>query len=181
MADEPILCYAGDGRPIAVPRARVRFRPCVYGIAFSDDRSQVLLTRDRRSNVWELPGGAVEIGETADAAIIREYKEEVGLDITLGPGVYFADTFYYPGDDAPGEGWHNFQLFYIVHTRGPLDPHYEENPAAGRGNHGAGWAPVEELEGVDMLSTHYDAIQRAMHWLEATEGPAATDDADDDD
>jgi hypothetical protein len=34
---------------------------------------------------------------------------------------------------------------------------------------------------VDMLSTHYDAIQRAMHWLEATEGPAATDDADDDD
>ena len=37
------------------------------------------------SEYWDIPGGMVEEGETPSAAAIRETKEEVNLDIVIGP------------------------------------------------------------------------------------------------
>ncbi len=42
------------------------------------------------AGLWTFPGGFLEIGETPGDGAIREAREEVGLDVTLGPivGVY---------------------------------------------------------------------------------------------
>ena len=46
--------------------------------------SRVLLTRRARppwANTWDLPGGFLEAGETADDGIAREFVEELGVGI----------------------------------------------------------------------------------------------------
>ena len=35
---------------------------------------------------WELPGGGVNSGETSEEAVLREIKEETGLDVSLSDG-----------------------------------------------------------------------------------------------
>lgn len=48
-----------------------------------DDQGRVLLQRRTDSGNWALPGGTMDIGETLDQCIVREVKEETGLDIEI--------------------------------------------------------------------------------------------------
>lgn len=48
-----------------------------------------------RGLLWEFPGGKVEAGESKEAALIRECREE--LDVTLEVGKVYAElTYEYP-------------------------------------------------------------------------------------
>jgi len=53
-------------------------------IPFSSNK--ILLIKRRTvpfSGYWALPGGRVESGETVEQAIVREVKEETGLDVAV--------------------------------------------------------------------------------------------------
>ncbi|AUI63653.1 NUDIX hydrolase [Amycolatopsis sp. BJA-103] len=71
---------------------------CVGGIAH-DELGRILLIR--RANepgrgLWSVPGGRVEPGETDEAAVIREMREETGLDVM--PGTYVGNARRGPFD-----------------------------------------------------------------------------------
>lgn len=44
---------------------------------------KVLLVNHRKLGVWLYPGGHIEANETPDEAVLREVKEETGLDVEL--------------------------------------------------------------------------------------------------
>ena len=48
-----------------------------------------------RGLLWEFVGGKVEAGETKEAALIRECKEELGITITVGE-IFMEVTHVYP-------------------------------------------------------------------------------------
>lgn len=47
-----------------------------------NDQNEILLIRGHDRG-WEMPGGQVEVGESLEAAAIRETKEESGVDIEI--------------------------------------------------------------------------------------------------
>ncbi len=60
-------------------------RPIVGVGAVVFDGDQVILVRRGSPpsyGAWSLPGGAVEVGETLEEAIVREVAEELGLEVT---------------------------------------------------------------------------------------------------
>ncbi len=56
----------------------------VSAVALIDADGRVLLAQrpegKSMAGLWEFPGGKVEPGETPEAALIRELKEELGID-----------------------------------------------------------------------------------------------------
>jgi ADP-ribose pyrophosphatase YjhB (NUDIX family) len=69
-------------------------------VVWHDDR--VLLVRrgkPPRAGHWSLPGGAQQLGETVAEAALREVKEEVGLEVTLGDIVATIDLIERDEDD----------------------------------------------------------------------------------
>jgi 8-oxo-dGTP diphosphatase len=64
------------------------YRPIVgVGAVILLDGRVVLVRRARppMEGQWTLPGGTVELGETLEAALVREMREETGLDVEVGP------------------------------------------------------------------------------------------------
>ena len=61
-----------------------------------DEQDRVLITqrplKAPHGGFWEFPGGKIEANETAECALVREIKEELGIEIQQHQWLY--DVYY---------------------------------------------------------------------------------------
>jgi len=69
----------------------------VAALIFDNDGKILITKRPAGSHLggkWEFPGGKIHENETPQEALIREIREELGMDITVGR-LFWEDTFDY--------------------------------------------------------------------------------------
>ncbi len=59
-----------------------KFEVGIHAVIF-DDQERILLGHRRDMDLWDLPGGGLEPGECPTEGVIRETKEETGLDVEV--------------------------------------------------------------------------------------------------
>ena len=134
-------------------------RPIVAVGAVILDGDRVLLVKRGQEPLkgeWSLPGGAVEIGETLQAALVREVREETCLDIEVGPVVEVLDSIR---RDAEGRA----EYHYIIIDYRCRVPD-QGATAAARGSDAADvrWVPVADLTRYRVTDSAIAVIRKAL-------------------
>ena len=98
------------------------FIPSVAAI-IHNDLGEVLLQNKGNGEKWSLPAGAIELGEAPAEAIVREVKEETGLEVVPNKilGVYGGKDFRYQYPNGH-QVEYNVVIFDCVIQSGELCP-----------------------------------------------------------
>lgn len=125
----------------------------VAGVVMAGD--QVLLVQRGRppaKGIWSIPGGAVEVGETLQAALVREIREETGVKVEVGPLVEVVERIL-PDPHGKME-YHYVILDYLCFA--PLT-----EPQAGSDAAQARWVAFEELSQAGLTPDTEKVVRRA--------------------
>lgn len=112
--------------------------PAVTVDAVWVDRGRLLLVRRGHppgEGLWALPGGFVEYGETVEAAVVRELREETGL---VARPVRLVGIYSSPDRDPRR---HTLTIAYWMHGR-------VRAPRGGDDAREAAWVPLSRARGL---------------------------------
>ena len=94
------------------------FNVRVYGILIVDDKLLVSDEFIKGVNVTKLPGGGLEFGEGTIDCVIREFKEELDLDIEVISHFYTTDFFVHSAFNINSQV---ISIYYKVKAVSPLN------------------------------------------------------------
>ncbi len=132
--------------PITAPEGWV---PVAVGIA-RDQMGQLLVGQRPACKAypgkWEFPGGKVEPGESVFNALVREFREELGLEIIRAEPA-FVVRHRYPDRSVELNVWR------VINCRGE---------ATGREGQVVCWVAPRELAGLDFLEGNQTIVERII-------------------
>ncbi len=97
------------GNKIKISKEKFKLRTSAYGIIKHEEK--LLLIKPRSCNKWFFPGGGIEQGELIEDAIIREVKEETGINTEIEKFFAHKETFFYY--DPSDEAFQNYSFYYF--------------------------------------------------------------------
>lgn len=79
------------------------------------ENNKILLVQEKMDNKWAMPGGWADVGESPSESVVRETKEECGLDVVPKKviGLYDANR-----DGRPLEFFHAYKIVFLCEVVG---------------------------------------------------------------
>ena len=120
----------------------------VAGIAISGKKIFIARRSPEKSlaGLWEFPGGKVEAGESDEAALQREIKEEFGKDILIGEK-FFENTY------TDSEKTINLISYFMAFT---------EFPKTSNSHDQLNWITIDELSNFKFCPADEKVVQKLI-------------------
>ena len=118
------------------------------GAVIVDRGRLVLVKRGAEPSLgkWSFPGGAVELGEAVRDAVVRETREECGLDVELVDDTPMDAYDILTSDEDGSLRYHYVLLQFLARPKqGKLEPTSDVTDAR--------WVPLKEVETYDLAET----------------------------
>lgn len=87
-----------------------RFNYRVCAVIINDNN--ILAMHDERSPYYYLPGGRVKLHETAEAAVLREVKEELGVNGKIIRPLWMNQGFF--TEEVDNEKFHEVCIYFLI-------------------------------------------------------------------
>jgi 8-oxo-dGTP diphosphatase len=133
----------------------------------SGDVVELCLIRPTGRNVWALPKGWVESGETHEMAALREIREETGIDGQIGADLDSIEYWFFSREDQVRI--HKVVHFFLVRfVSGDTSQHDHEVAEAA-------WFAVDSALDRMTYPNERQLVRKAMDLLKADPGEGSLD------
>lgn len=135
-------------------------RPVAAVSALVEEQGRILLVkrgREPNKGLWSLPGGSIELGETATEALVREVREETSLEVEPGEVIGVRDVI--------GVGFHYVVITFRARVIGG-------ELAAGSDAEDAAWFTSAQIADISTTEGLPDHLQVSFRTLRLRSGQA---------
>lgn len=130
------------------------FKLRVCGVVQVGDK--ILIDNCDNAPFWGYPGGHVELGESTREAVVREVKEEIGVDAEIIKNLASIQLFFTREDGKP---FHEIGFYYLMKANiEPKNLTIEENDKGRLRKHQFRWVTKEELKNLDVRPTELKKV-----------------------
>jgi ADP-ribose pyrophosphatase YjhB (NUDIX family) len=121
-----------------------------------DDTGRILLIRRSDNALWSIPGGAMEVGERIADTVVREVREETGLEVVPEAIVGIYSNPRHVVEYADGEVRQQFSICFACRLVGGELATSDESTEVGF------FTPAE----IEAMAMHDSIRLRIRHYLE---------------